>query len=56
MLQASSPTIAEALAAILVCLIAMTLLFVTLWKLELTSKHASMQLKRLRRRLEATAA
>ena len=29
----------------------MTLLFVTLWKLELTSKHASAQLKRLKRRL-----
>ena len=28
----------------------MTLLFVTLWKLELTAKHAAMQLKRLRRR------
>ena len=27
---------------------AMALLFVTLWKLELTAKHASMQLKRLR--------
>jgi heme exporter protein C len=37
----------------LVCLLAMVLLFVTLWKLELTSKHAAMQLKRLRRRLEA---
>ena len=37
----------------LVCLVAMTLLFVTLWKLELTSKNASMQLKRLRARLEA---
>ena len=36
----------------LVCLVAMTLLFVTLWKLELTSKQASMQLKRLRARLE----
>ena len=35
----------------LVALLAMTLLFVTLWKLELTSKHASMQLKSLRRRL-----
>jgi heme exporter protein C len=34
---------------------AVTLLFVTLWKLELTSKNASMQLKRLRRRLEAMA-
>jgi hypothetical protein len=33
----------------------MTLLFVTLWKLELTSKHASMQLKRLRGRLELRA-
>jgi heme exporter protein C len=35
----------------LVSLVAMTLLFVTLWKFELTSKHASAQLKRLRRRL-----
>ncbi len=33
-----------------VTLAGMTLLFVTLWKLELTAKHASMQLKRLRRR------
>jgi heme exporter protein C len=39
----------------LVCLLAMALLFATLWKLELTSKHASMQLKRLRRRLLADA-
>ncbi len=39
----------------LVCIVAMTLLFVTLFKLELTAKHASMQLKRLRTRLEATA-
>ena len=39
----------------LVSILAVTLIFVTLWKLELTSKHASMQLKRLRRRLEATA-
>jgi heme exporter protein C len=37
----------------LVCLLAMALLFATLWKLELTSKHASMQLKRLRTRLAA---
>ena len=37
----------------LVALAAMTALFVTLVKLELTSKNASMQLKRLRRRLEA---
>ena len=40
----------------LVCIAAVTLLFVTLWKLELTAKNASMQLKRLRRRLEAEAA
>jgi heme exporter protein C len=39
----------------LVSLLAMTLLFVTLWKLELTSKHAAAQLKKLRRRLEARA-
>jgi heme exporter protein C len=39
----------------LVCLLAMALLFVTLWKLELTSKNASMQLKRLRRKLLADA-
>jgi heme exporter protein C len=37
----------------LVCLLAMVLLFATLWKLELTSKDAAMQLKRLRRKLEA---
>jgi heme exporter protein C len=35
----------------LVSLLAMALLFVTLWKLELTAKHASMQLKKLKRRL-----
>jgi heme exporter protein C len=34
----------------LVALLAMTLLFVTLWKLELTAKHASIQLKRLKRK------
>jgi heme exporter protein C len=37
----------------LVCVVAMALLFATLWKLELTNKHTSEQLKRLRRRLEA---
>jgi heme exporter protein C len=37
----------------LVSLIAMTLLFATLWKLELTSKNAAEQLRKLRRRLEA---
>ena len=35
----------------LVSLAAMALLFVTLWKLELTAKHASAELKRLRRKL-----
>jgi heme exporter protein C len=35
----------------LVSLLAMTLLFVTLWKLELTAKHAAMQLKKLKRKL-----
>ena len=40
----------------LVALLAMALLFVTLWKLELTAKHASMQLKKLRRRLHARVA
>jgi heme exporter protein C len=34
----------------LVALAGMILLFVTLWKLELTAKHAAMQLQRLRRR------
>ena len=37
----------------LVSLAAMVLVFATLWKLELTSKHAAEQLRRLRRRLEA---
>jgi heme exporter protein C len=37
----------------LVSLVAVALLWTTLWKLELTSKHASEQLRRLRRRLEA---
>jgi heme exporter protein C len=37
---------------LLVSLVAMTLLFVTLWRLELTSKHAADQLRKLRRRLE----
>jgi heme exporter protein C len=38
----------------LVALAGVALLFVTLWKLELTSKNASEQLKRLRARLETT--
>jgi heme exporter protein C len=36
----------------IVALIAMASLFVTLWKIELTSKNASDQLRKLRRRLE----
>ena len=40
----------------LVSIVAMTLLFVTLWKLELTSKHVAMNLKRLRARLAAVTA
>jgi heme exporter protein C len=40
----------------LVSLLAMALLFVTLWKLELTAKHASLQLKKLRRKLDARVA
>jgi heme exporter protein C len=36
----------------LVSILAVALLFVTLWKLELTTKSASMRLKRMRRRLE----
>jgi heme exporter protein C len=39
----------------LVSIIGMALLFVTLWKLELTAKHASMQLKRLRNRARVAA-
>jgi len=40
----------------LVSLAAMTLLFVTLWKFELTSKHAREQLRRLHRTLVAQGA
>ena len=39
----------------LVALAGMILTWITMWKLELTSKNASMKLKRLRRRLEADA-
>ena len=39
----------------LIALLGMTLLFVTLWKLELTAKHASMQLKKLRNRARIAA-
>jgi heme exporter protein C len=40
----------------LVSLLAVALLFTTLWKLELTSKNASEQLRRLRARLESPSA
>jgi heme exporter protein C len=40
----------------LVAIAGVALLFVTLWKLELTAKSASMKLKRLRARLEAAEA
>ncbi len=46
---------AEMLATFLVSLAAMALLYVTLWKLELTAKHASEQLRLLRRRAEREA-
>jgi heme exporter protein C len=36
----------------LVSLLAIALLYITLWKLELTAKNAALQLRRLRRRLE----
>jgi heme exporter protein C len=39
----------------LLALLGMTLLFVTLWKLELTAKNASMQLKKLRNRARVAA-
>jgi heme exporter protein C len=39
----------------LVALAGVALMWLTMWKLELTSKNASMKLKRLRRRLEADA-
>ncbi len=39
----------------LISLLGMALLFVTLWKLELTAKHASMQLKKLRNRARVAA-
>jgi heme exporter protein C len=40
----------------LVSLLGVALLFLTLWKLELTAKNTSMKLKKLRRRLEADQA
>ncbi len=46
---------AEMFLTLIVSLVAMALLFVTLWKLELSAKHAALQLKRLRARLELEA-
>jgi heme exporter protein C len=40
----------------LVAIAGVALMWLTMWKLELSSKNASMKLKRLRRRLEAEAA
>jgi len=40
----------------LVALVGVALIWLTMWKLELSSKNASIKLKRLRRRLEADAA
>ena len=44
----------DMMLAFYVCLAGVALLFVTLWKLELTSKNASDQLRRLRANLEET--
>jgi heme exporter protein C len=43
----------EMFLTFLVAILGVALLWLTMWKLELTSKNASMKLKRLRRRLEA---
>jgi heme exporter protein C len=45
----------EMFLTFIVALVAMALLFVTMWKLELSTKHAAQQLKRLRTRLELQA-
>jgi len=45
---------AKMMVAFYVSLLGVALLFATLWKLELTSKNASEQLRRLRRRFEET--
>ena len=45
----------EILQPLLRRLAGMVLLFVTLWKLELTAKNASMQLKKLRNRARVAA-
>jgi heme exporter protein C len=46
---------AEMFLTFMVSLVAMALLFVTMWKLELSAKHASQQLRRVRTRLERQA-
>ena len=45
----------EMFVTFLACLLAMALVAVTLWKLELTAKSAAESLRRLRRRVEAAA-
>jgi heme exporter protein C len=42
---------AEMMNTFLLALVAMATLFVTLWKYELASKHATMRLRALKRRL-----
>jgi hypothetical protein len=42
--------------AFLAALVAVALVYVTLWRLEIASKQASVEIRRLRRRLEAALA
>ena len=46
---------AEMFLTFAVALVAMALLYVTMWKLELSAKHAALELRRLRTRLELRA-
>jgi heme exporter protein C len=50
-LDSSDAMPGEMAITFLACLLAMTVLFVTLWKYELASKHATIRLRALRRRL-----
>jgi len=50
-LDSSDSMPGEMALTFLLCLAAMALLFVTLWKYELASKHASIRLRQLRRQL-----
>ena len=52
---ASSGMPAEMAYTFLASIVAMALLFATLWKLELSGKHAAIELRRLRARLERDA-